>query len=74
MTRYDEPSASDGKGGPHPLAGVPQEALDACVEELKSVGYTNASHQLVLAIDDDEIEAVAHAILLAGLIEITKGP
>ena len=29
MTRYDEPPASDGKGGPHPLAGVPQHILDA---------------------------------------------
>lgn len=56
------PPASDGRGGPHPLLGVPQEALDAATQALQ-VGLTWESHGL----DDDLIESLAHSVLMAGL-------
>jgi hypothetical protein len=68
MTYYDEPPASDGKGGPHPLAHVPQEALDAATNELKS---SLALHG-VESMDEDEIESAAHSVLLVALVIIKK--
>lgn len=63
-TRYDVPPASDGRGGPHPLAGVPQKALDAATAELRrSDAYAG--------IDSDDFEPVAHAVLMAGLNAMT---
>lgn len=59
MTRYDAPPASDGAGGPHPLANVPQAALDAAVAALAT--------GLVELDDDHMIEPVAHAVLASAL-------
>lgn len=66
MTRYDEAPASDGRGGPHPLAGVPQRALDAAVTALRDANVaTRDPHYLV--IDSTDVEAAAHAVLAAAL-------
>lgn len=74
MTCYDEPPASDGRGGPHPLAGVPQSALDAATNELKSSlalhGLDNTDE--VDTLDEDDIESMAHGILLAAFLVIKK--
>src|SRR5689334_22083641 len=42
-TRYDTWPSSDGMGGPHPLAGVPQSALDAVVRALDDACYAHVS-------------------------------
>lgn len=62
MTRYDTPSASDGRGGSHPLAGVPQSALDAAEAALWDAGPRD---NVYLHIDQSEVREVAHAILIA---------
>jgi hypothetical protein len=64
MTRYDEPEASDGHGGPHPLAGVPQSALDAATDAFMAAD--------VWVVDPDHARPIAEAVLMAGLIEIRK--
>ena len=66
MTRYDEPGASDGRGGPHPLRGVPQEALDAAAETL--------AEALRTGVDMDQVESVAHAVLASGLVHMDWRP
>lgn len=65
MTIYDEPPASDGKGGLHPLAGVPQEALDAAFEELRNA--LPLYDQDEGKYEPDDVEAIAHAVLSAAL-------
>lgn len=62
-TQYETPTASDGEGGPHPLAGVPQEVLDAAYKELDEA----YSYGMFAKPDDDDIESVAHAVLLAAI-------
>lgn len=77
MTGYDEPPASDGHGGPHPLAGVPQAALDAATEALLA-----ATTEVRRSPDDDaervcyaeDVEPIAHAVLLAALEAIKQTP
>ena len=66
-TRYDEPVASDGRGGPHPLAGIPQDVLDAATGELRAAGPVDRG---CLVIEADDIEPVAHAVLLAALVAL----
>jgi len=60
MTIYDDPPASDGKGGSHPLAGIPQEVLDAAVEAL-----TNARDFGGIDVDDDDLQPIAHSVLIS---------
>lgn len=60
-TQYETPS--DGLDGPHPLAGVPQEVLDAAYKEL----HEAYSYGMFAKPDDDAIESVAHAVLLAAI-------
>lgn len=64
MTRYDAPSASDGHGGLHPLAGVPQAALDAAEQALWDAGPRD---NVYIHIDRDEVGLVAHAVLIAAI-------
>lgn len=71
MTRYDEPLASDGRGGPHPLAGVPQVALDAATKTLEDA--VSDFQGIVWALDcrpDGDVRPVAEAVLAAGLAAI----
>lgn len=68
MTRYDGPPASDGKGGPHPLAGVPQEALDAATEALNEGIVKDDTYYAYLDNTPDYIESVAHSVLLSALV------
>ena len=67
MTYYDQPPASDGHGGPHPLAGVPQEALDAAEDALLAALVPAPHNTRVSEIDDEDVRPVAHAVLMAGL-------
>lgn len=66
MTRYDEPPASDGHGGPHPLAGVPQAALDAAATALTEA-LTSDSASSYCLLDPAEVPAVAEAVLASAL-------
>ena len=68
-TRYDHPDASDGHGGPHPLAGVPQSALDAATDSLTvALNYLDAD-------DPDAVRSVAEAVLMSGLVALRQaGP
>lgn len=61
MTIYDGVVTRDGTL--HPLAGVPQEALDAATKELASAGF-----------DESEVDCdvAAHAVLAAALIAMTQ--
>lgn len=79
VTRYDGPEASDGRGGPHPLAGVPQEALDAAMKALTEatmvIQYAHNESipdetDPMIVLDSDDIESVAHAVLASGLAAI----
>lgn len=63
-TVYDLPPSSDGRGGPHPLAGIPQEALDAATEELKNSANLHGFEDYL---DSDDIESIAHSILLVAV-------
>jgi hypothetical protein len=81
MTRYDEPEASNGKGGPHGLAGVPQSALDAATKALEGATYdltykpsSSSSETDTVRALDTEVESVAHAVLLAALEAIKAEP
>jgi hypothetical protein len=69
VTRYDRDDASDGQGGRHPLAGVPQEVLDAAVTML-TLGLEPAGSEEgpeMLVVDADDVEPVAHSVLLLAL-------
>lgn len=74
-TRYDDPDkASDGRGGPHTLAGVPQEALDAALAALKGMVTTLKVGDDILSVldvqqdgTDDDLRAIAEAILAEAL-------
>ena len=60
-TRYDEPTASDGYGGPHPLAGIPQEVLDAArrvLNEAKELGDLDEGRQDTDPIADSVVMAL----------------
>lgn len=74
QTRYDESAASDGHGGPHPLAGVPQEALDAVTKALTEATTLMdiGDYGEVRVLDSDDVEAVAHAILATGLAAMRR--
>lgn len=50
-TRYDHPEASDGRGGPHPLAGVPQSVLDAATAALAAVDRVDGVKPVIVARD-----------------------
>ncbi len=65
MTIYDVAPASDGRGGPHPLAGVPQAALDAAVKALAEAENFDRRGDVLIA--EGDVEPVAHAILAAAL-------
>lgn len=75
MTIYDEPSATDGHGGPHPLAGVPQEALDAARKALEEAcseyelpnGSIHAE-PITLDVLDADFDEIAHSVLMSGLV------
>jgi hypothetical protein len=64
MTRYDDAEMHPSTGmTKHPLAGVPQEALDAATAALREV----MDYEQVLRSDSDLIEPIAHSVLQAGL-------
>lgn len=71
MTRYDRDDASDGQGGRHPLAGVPQEVLDASVLALTFAGEQRgnavAGFESSMVYEADDLEPVAHSVLLSAL-------
>lgn len=81
MTRYDDPPAGDGHGGPHPLACVPQAVLDAArdsLEEMTLLGRFTEGKYLVLDAepgDRGSVEAISDSIVAAVLaaIEETTG-
>lgn len=65
-TRYDNIKMNPITGlEKHPLAGVPQEILDAATKALEeAVCHT---YDGFLALDTDDVEAVAHSVLAAVL-------
>lgn len=65
MTIYDDIVLRSGE--PHPLAGVPQEVLDAAKDAFTSIAVEEA-----LPLDHDEAEAIAHAVLMAGVVAYRK--
>lgn len=68
-THYDAPDASDGHGGPHPLAGVPDEALQAAQRALRD-GLTFDSRTGFYVMEPDDVEPVADAIVAAALVAL----
>lgn len=80
MTRYDGVIVHpDAGGGLHPLAGVPQEALDAAVgafeaalTDRRTTNTFNPLYDYEFGIDLDEIEPAAHAVLLAAIVAVEK--
>ena len=63
MTQYDGPGATDGHGGPHRLAGIPQDVLDAATSELAA-----CLDFYGIAADEDTTEEIAHSILLSAVV------
>ena len=72
-TEYDHPPASDGFGGPHPLAGVPAGALRAARRTLREADHPRAKDPHCLHVDRTQIDPVADAVLSAGLQEMSSG-
>lgn len=67
MTRYDEPGASDGHGGPHPLSGIPQECLDVARQVMRDAAAINDVDKHLA---DPLADAVVMALVQSGWLMI----
>lgn len=68
MTVYDDYPSSDGYGGPHPLAGVPQAILDAVTLELENCFWDFGVEPGGRQMDRESLESIAHSILQTAIV------